>query len=354
MKSPRGRIVTLVALVALGFSGTALADSVCSYKSSSVALAVCFSVPVTTAAGASVYIQAWVEARSGNSWGITSGNVAVREGSQQLVSGASGAGSPYGVYYTFQTVGQHVLYARASTVQDSPTITVNVSQNLPAFSNQTATPAISRIGQSVHLTIDVSLYRPAGVLVSYVTPPGGTAVEFARQTVTNGSFTVIAHDVRDFPFVAPYNISGTYQFSAAYLGDALNSAAQSAYRTVSVGPFPTSTTLSQSSTTSQGGTAFTLNAGVTGALSGVPAPGGNIEFFDGTRLLSAVAINAQGTAALTVTQIQGTGSHSLTARYAGDANYQASTSSAVAHAITFNPAVLVPIIEGLLDDPAPH
>jgi len=106
--------------------------------------------------------------------------------------------------------------------------------------------------------------------------------------------------------------------------------------------------LAQSAAQSLTSRPVTLTATITGAQSAVPTPTGNVEFYDGATLLGSAALSPQGTATLVTTRISRTGPHSLTARYTGDFNYQASTSGALSHETRFDPALLVPILDLIL------
>lgn len=77
-------------------------------------------------------------------------------------------------------------------------------------------------------------------------------------------------------------------------------------------------------------TAPTLNAPVTlsATLSGATSPTGTVTFKDGAETLATVGISAS-TAKYTLSSLS-TGSHSITASYSGDSNYNAVTSSALA------------------------
>jgi hypothetical protein len=57
-------------------------------------------------------------------------------------------------------------------------------------------------------------------------------------------------------------------------------------------------------------------------------PTGTVTFLDGTTVLGTVAVNAAGVATY-ITKALPNGSNSITARYSGDSNYVAVTSSAV-------------------------
>jgi len=64
----------------------------------------------------------------------------------------------------------------------------------------------------------------------------------------------------------------------------------------------------------------------------LPAPPGNAAFLDGSTQLATVAFNDSGVATYSTTSLAA-GSHSITATYAGSANYLSSASSAVTETI---------------------
>jgi sugar lactone lactonase YvrE len=88
------------------------------------------------------------------------------------------------------------------------------------------------------------------------------------------------------------------------------------------------------------GTPVILTADVTPYTAGSVTASGTISFYDGAALLGSATISATGKASLTVPSgtIPGfsQGTHTLTAIYAGDANFHTSTSSPVT--LTVNPA----------------
>lgn len=72
----------------------------------------------------------------------------------------------------------------------------------------------------------------------------------------------------------------------------------------------------------------TLPTGVTDAM-----PSGQVTFYDGTNELGTATLGATGVAYLSTAGLS-TGSHTITAQYAGDANYAASTSGDVTVVVT--------------------
>jgi hypothetical protein len=93
-------------------------------------------------------------------------------------------------------------------------------------------------------------------------------------------------------------------------------------------PPATMTTLAVSATSVPFGKPITLTATVT-PTSGAPnnTPTGKVTFFDGATPLGTVAVDANGTAKLTVTNLT-RGLQPLTASYSGDVNFTTSTSAA--------------------------
>jgi len=102
------------------------------------------------------------------------------------------------------------------------------------------------------------------------------------------------------------------------------SANQSTQITVATGT--TTTALTYSPTPPVAGQPITLSAAVTGSVT-TPVPTGTVQFFDGATQLTSGSL-ASGVATGTVTLSPGK-THSLTAKYVGDTNFAASTSSAV-------------------------
>jgi hypothetical protein len=75
-----------------------------------------------------------------------------------------------------------------------------------------------------------------------------------------------------------------------------------------------------------------VTLGVNVAYHGT-APTGSVSFFDGSTLLGAVPVGGFGVAKLTLNSLK-PGSHSINATYTGDANYPASTSTAITQTVS--------------------
>jgi hypothetical protein len=136
-------------------------------------------------------------------------------------------------------------------------------------------------------------------------------------------------------------IVGTHSIIAQYSGDSDYAASSSNVVTQMVNKNASATTLMASATSVSLGQTITLTSLVSGAGTGslppgVPAPTGSVTFFDGsTPLSSPVGLPASGLATLSLSSLTA-GAHSLTSQYGGDANYAASSSTAVQVTVTNN------------------
>lgn len=120
---------------------------------------------------------------------------------------------------------------------------------------------------------------------------------------------------------------------AAYSGDTTYAQKNSAPATVTIQPSSTTTTVSPATSSPTPGTPFDVTATVAvGAPpAGTASPTGNIELtLDGQNYKSAAVTAAGGVYSATFsTTVTAGGSHNLQAIYAGDTNYQTSTSQVV-------------------------
>jgi len=128
--------------------------------------------------------------------------------------------------------------------------------------------------------------------------------------------------------LAQLNVStlpvGTDSLTAKYSGDANFAASTSTALTETVNPASTTTLISSSANPATYAQPVTLTASVAPAYGGSAT--GTIVFLDGTTALGTVAISSNA-AQLTISNLT-PGAHSITAKYSGDGNFTASTSSA--------------------------
>lgn len=247
------------------------------------------------------------------------------DGKLDLIAGVStGPGSP-----DLVMVGQTAAAATASKTKASNQASTDFPHYNITFEglvfgiDPLPTLAVGDFDGDGHL--DVAYFIPGGVSgLLYGTGSGS----FPRQTHfgigTANAGTAIAADLTGHGktdlVVADRNLGG--------IVSVVN-------QTGELGPSLASTTTSLTATPNpvNAGASLTLTATVTTAASGTPT--GSVDFLDGSTVLQTVAVSAQGIATLSLSTLSA-GSHSLSAQYAGDAGFAASTSSAVA--ITVNAA----------------
>ncbi len=179
-----------------------------------------------------------------------------------------------------------------------------------------------------------STYAQAVTLTATVTSTGGTptgSVVFADGGTTLGSGSLDASGKASLTTTAlaggSHSLTATYQASDTIAGSTSSAVA------LDVNTGATSTTLTTSPTTPSYDESVTLSATVRPAAMGSLAPTGTVTFSDGTTTLGTGTLDTKGGASLTVASLS-PGSHTLTAVYGGDSNYQTSTSAEVGTTVT--------------------
>jgi adhesin/invasin len=116
--------------------------------------------------------------------------------------------------------------------------------------------------------------------------------------------------------------------------------------TVTVGPDSTSTSLDASNTTGVGeSTTYTATVQPPASRSGPVEPGGTVEFLDGGQPIQSCMSQPLSAGGAVCTVSYGSqGTHSITARYSGDANFAGSTSTSSTVSVVPVPADVAGII----------
>jgi hypothetical protein len=216
-----------------------------------------------------------------------------------------------GTYSVIATYLGDVVYttsvstAQAVSIQNTPTVAL------------TATPSTTTIGTAVALKATVS--SAAGT-------PTGT-VYFLDGTTTLGS-AVLSGGTASYSAAAL--AVGSHAITARYGGDSNFVTVTSTAQTVTITLITPNVVLTATPATATVGTAVALGASVAGTGA---APTGSVIFLDGTTTLATVNLASgaasYSTAALTV------GTHTITAKYNGDSNYAALTTTP--QTVTINP-----------------
>jgi len=276
--------------------------------------------PSPATLGKTVVLTATVQTVSS---GTATGFVTFFDGGTFLAASQVNSNVAYFVTNGF-SVGTHTFTAQY-------TGDTNFSGSTSSAIPETISPAIATIslfpsqfseiyGQTltVNATVQGAAYPngPTGTLTFY---DGATALGSA--TLANG----LAQ------FTIPVLAAGSHAISAKYSGDANTQSATSLPFTESVLQTTTTTTLTTSQNTSSYGQAVTLTAALQLPYGG--AATGTVTFSDGGILLGTVT-PTNSTAALVISSLA-VGSHSILARYQGDANTSGSNSVVVTQ--TVNP-----------------
>ncbi|WP_342728508.1 Ig-like domain repeat protein [Bradyrhizobium sp. B097] len=265
--------------------------------------------------------------------GSPTGTVQFKDGAANL-----GAVALAGGVATFTTsslaTGSHTITAVYSgdsnnTASMSAALTQTVNQAV-STTTVTSSPNPSTPGQSVTFTATVTGASPTGT------------VQFKDGAANLGAVT-LAGGVATF--TTSSLATGGHSITAAYSGDANNTASTSAALTQTVNQAASTTTVTSSLNPSAPGQSVTFTATVTGA-----SPTGTVQFKDGAANLGAAVTLAGGVATFTTSSLPA-GSHSITAAYSGDTNNTASTSAALAQ--TVNQAASTTTVTSSLNPSAP-
>ncbi|HVO88845.1 MAG TPA: Ig-like domain repeat protein [Casimicrobiaceae bacterium] len=190
-------------------------------------------------------------------------------------------------------------------------------------------PASSVFGQPVTLNANVS--GTSG-------PPTGS-VTFLDGVTSLGT---VAVDINGNAALASSALAiGSHTLTAAYGGDGNFVASTSSSANVDVGKAATTTTLSSSANPINATFPLTITASVAAVAPASGIPSGKVDFFDGANAIGSVNLNASGSASIT-TSVLNVATHPLTATYAGDGNFNGSTSAVLNQSVTPPPIVIAP------------
>jgi hypothetical protein len=210
-------------------------------------------------------------------------------------------------------------------------ITVLKIKRLATTTGLTSSVNPSTVGQTITFTATVS--------GSGGTPTGTVAFKEGSNTILGCALQPL---IGDQATCSTSSLGvGTHNISAFYNGDNNYGFSTSAVLAQVVSQAPTTTTLLTSRNPSPLGQSITFTAAVTTA-NGLPT--GTINFKEGSSSISGCSaqVLSAGQATCTTSAL-GSGSHSITAVYGGDANFATSTSVPLAQIVEL-PKLYLPII----------
>lgn len=252
--------------------------------------------------------------------GTPTGTVTFSDGATTLGTVAL-AGSGQATFSTSSlTLGDHpikVAYSGDSNFNASTSAPLNQTVRKSSTTTLISSPNPSVFGQTVTLTATVTPTAPA------TGTPTGT-VTFSDAGMPLGTAALDGSGVAALSTGAIP--AGNRSLTAIYNGDATFSAATSAPRVQTVNQASTTTSLTSSPNPSVFGQAVTFTVAVAAVAPGGGTPTGAVAFSADAIALGTAALDASGTASVSVTTLPA-GNHSVTAAYIADANFSASTSA---------------------------
>jgi large repetitive protein len=231
--------------------------------------------------------------------------------SDNSITAVAPAGSPGAVDITVTGLG--------GTSTTGPADTYTYVSGTVTTLESSADPSV--VGQPVTITATVTALSPGSGA------PTGT-VTFTVDGTTQAPVTLVSGSASISLLSLPV---GAHTVTAAYSGDADDTADTSAALTQTVDQAASTAALASSVNPSVSGQSVTFTATVTSAATGLSAPTGTVVFtLDGQA--QAPVILTAGSAAFTATGLS-VGPHTVTASYSGDTDYSADTSTALTQTV---------------------
>jgi Bacterial Ig-like domain (group 3)/FG-GAP-like repeat len=257
--------------------------------------------------------------------GTPTGTVSFLDGTTVLGNSALTAQGTATFSSTTLTAGTHSLTAQysgdgtfAASTSSAVSLVVSAASKASTSAALTSSQNPSTFGQSVTFTVTVSS-QTAGT-------PTGTATFFDGNTQLGAP--IVLNGSAASQYTTSSLSTGSHSITAQYSGDSNYATCTSTAVTQVVNASTkaaTTTAVSASSNPSTSGTTVTFTATVSSATAGTIT--GTVTFLDGPTSMGMGTI-AGGMASYSTSTLA-VGIHSITAQYGGDANFSASTSSAL-------------------------
>ncbi|MGH7745929.1 MAG: Ig-like domain repeat protein, partial [Candidatus Dormibacteria bacterium] len=225
-------------------------------------------------------------------------------------------------------VGSHAITAvysgDANFATSTSAVVTEVVNQAPTTATVTSSVNPSVVGQGVTYTVAVKANAPGGGT------PTGTANFLDGATSVPGC-SAVALSAGSATCAATYPVVGSHTITVVYSGDPNYTTATSSALAQTVNAAASATTVSSSANPSLPGQPVTYTANVTSAGG---SPTGSVAFKDGATTITGCSAVALAAGAATCAQTYtGVGGHTITAVYSGDANFAASTSSALTQTV---------------------
>ncbi|HEV2348994.1 MAG TPA: Ig-like domain-containing protein, partial [Terriglobia bacterium] len=231
-------------------------------------------------------------------------------------------------------VGTHSITATyvggVNFLPGTPAAISQVVNTAPTTTTVSSTPSPSVYGQSVTFTAVLNSAAGVGTATGSVKFMDGATSLGSSAVVVGGGYATLSVPNTTYPAAL---MAGTHSITAVYTsGDVNFTGSTSPVYAQVVNKASVSTTLTSSLNPSLSGQSVTFTAQVSVLAPGSGTPSGTVSFMDGTTTISTGTLNSAGWTILTTSAL-GTGTHSITAVYSGDANFAANTSSALSQTV---------------------
>jgi hypothetical protein len=245
-------------------------------------------------------------------------------------------------------------YAGDGTFGASDSAAVNVTVNKESSLTKVSLWTFGPTGAVISQNATSAVYGSPYILRVDVTNSSGQQCSATPVPCPTGNVTLTDNNSPLNDFVGPTNTAslnnlglledqpiqlpgGSHSIVATYAGDNSYNGSTSPADTLTISTATTATVLTPGATTVQPNQGITLSVAISSQSNSTLGPTGNVTFKDGTatigtaQLIPAGATATAGASATAIlnTSFATTASHTLTAVYAGDQNYAASTSAGV-------------------------
>ena len=175
-----------------------------------------------------------------------------------------------------------------------------------------------------------TVYGEAVTYTAQIVPTAPTAATGSVQFLTGNLIfaTVNVDATGKATYTTGALFPGTHSLTARYLGSPTHSASTSNTLVQVINKADTAASLLSSANPSIVGQAVTFTTTVEPVAPGLGIPSGNVTFFEGANELGTVALDANGQASFTTSTLA-TGTHAIKVEYAGDTNFNGTTSATV-------------------------
>ena len=216
---------------------------------------------------------------------------------------------------------------------------VSVLINSLAFTGQTYTVQNQTLtSTNLVSSANPSVFGQSVVFTATVTgsSPTGT-VTFKNGSTTLGTGTLNGSGIATFS-TSSLAVGSGHSITAEYAGDSNNQASTSSPVAQTVNQAGSTTVLTAAPNPSVFGQSVTFTATVTAVAPGAGIPTGTVTFFDGASQIGTGTLSS-GVATLSTSSLAVGSGHSITAVFAGDTNFTASTSSATSFTVNLPPTI---------------